>query len=317
LPELIAIYENHTEHRDRFEIIAIHDKRVQSFAELDEKLVKIKVRYWQGTDLPFPVLLDTAGKTEELYSIRAWPTGLLIDPEGKLVGQAQPSDLEARLPPLSLAKRWARHRNTRTIEFWSFEPARFTLRELASFLEKQTDCPFELDPTAIAASGLTSHGPHPGVVMGRAITLRSIEDLLLAPHGLGIAPALDGKKLLITKRSSAAEAESFHQKQRAKELAERLDGGSIAEYGTVGKHVAIEINDAPLLEAIRLISSRFSLPVALDARAMHAKTLDPNARVTGRINPGDARNSLTKMLDPLGLKVEIRHEVVLVTNKTK
>ena len=35
--------------------------------------------------------------------------------------------------------------------------------------------------------------------------------------------------------------------------------------------------------------------------------------MSGRIDPGNLRNSLTKMLAPLGLTVEVFHEVVLVT----
>ena len=106
MPELIALYEDHADHRDQFEVFAVHDKSVKSFAELDEKLPKIKEHYWQGKDLPFPVLLDATGETGKLYGIRAYPTGLLIDPDGKLVGEATPADLEAKLPPLSVAKKW-------------------------------------------------------------------------------------------------------------------------------------------------------------------------------------------------------------------
>jgi hypothetical protein len=48
-----------------------------------------------------------------------------------------------------------------------------------------------------------------------------------------------------------------------------------------------------------------------------AWTLDSKAKVRGSIGPGDLRKSLKKMLDPLGLTVEVAHDVVLMTPKKK
>lgn len=39
---------------------------------------------WAGRPLPFPVLLDSTGATIKNFGIRAYPTILLIDPDGKL-----------------------------------------------------------------------------------------------------------------------------------------------------------------------------------------------------------------------------------------
>jgi hypothetical protein len=103
------LYEDHAEHRDKFEVIGIHDDSVQSFADLDKKLAKTKARFWQGKDLPFPVLLDAHGKTAKFYG-SSGRGGFLIDPDGKLVGIAYPADLEAKLPPLPAGKLWARYR---------------------------------------------------------------------------------------------------------------------------------------------------------------------------------------------------------------
>jgi len=315
LPALIGLYEDHADHRDKFEVFAVHDESVKSFAELDTKLPKIKDRFWQGKDLPFPVLLDATGKTEKLYGIRAHPTGLLIDPDGKLVGEARADELEAKLPPLSVAKKWARHRDLYKNVYWSFEPSAYTLPKLADMLKRWTNSAVELDADAVKACGLTPDGPLPGVLIGVNVTLRSIEELLLAPHGLGVVPSADGKKLLITKRTGTKEAESYLQKLHAKELADRLDRGPTATERSKAK--PLEIKDQPLLDAVKLVAREFDLPVALAAKAMHAKTLDPNAKVSGSIGPGDLRKSLTKMLDPLGLTLEVRHEVVLVTPRNK
>ncbi len=318
MPELIALYKDHADHRDQFEVIAIHDKSVQSLAELDQKVAKIRERFWQGNDLPFPVLLDANGKTAELYGSRG-RGGILIDPNGKLVGAAFPADLEAKLPPLPAGKLWARHRDV--IEKWgyrvqwSFEPSHTTLKEIADRLRLGTGCAVDLDAEAVKASGLPPDGPLPGAVFGGPITLRTIVELLLAPYGLGVAPSADAKNLLITRRPMAAEAASYFQKLRARELGDQLDRGSAAD--SSGKAKPLDIKGQPLLDAVKRISHEFDLPMALDARAMHRQQLDPQAKVSGRIDPGRLRDSLTKMLAPLGLTVEVLHEVVLVTPRKK
>jgi hypothetical protein len=315
LPELIALYEDHAEHRDKFEVFAIHDESVKSFDELDKKLTSIRKQYWQGKDLPFPVLLDAAEKTEKLYGIRAWPTGLLIDPSGKLVGEAGVSELEAKLPRLSAWKTWVRHRDMAKNIFWSFEPDEYTLGKFANQVKRWTNCEVDVDADAVKACGLTSDGPLPGALFGVEITLRSVEELLLAPHGLGVEPAADGNKLVITKRSGTKLAESYFQKLRGKDLTDRLDRGTGSTAGKEAK--PLDIKDQLLIEAVKLVGREFDLPVGLDAKAMRAKILDPMAKVSGSIVPGDLRKSLITMLNPLGLTVEVRNEVVLVTPRSR
>lgn len=95
MPALIDFYER--EKNDRFEIVAFHDGTVKDFAELDRKLVEIKAKRWKGRDLPFPVLLDSSGKTVETFGIQGFPTTLLIDPQGRLVGEADVTELAKRL----------------------------------------------------------------------------------------------------------------------------------------------------------------------------------------------------------------------------
>jgi hypothetical protein len=314
LPELISICEAHATDRDKFQVFAVHDKSVKSFAELDKKLAPLKKRYWQGKDLPFPVLLDATGKTEEMYAIHAHPTGLLIDPDGKLVGEVSPQDLEAKLPPLPASITWARHRDLQKNVVWSFEPKTYSLNKLAETLTRWGCCPVGVDADAVKASGLTPDGPLPGIVYGGPITLRSLEQLLLAPHGLGIVPSADQKRLLISQRPTGSEGESYLQKLHAKELAERLDQGPAK--GTA-QMKAVEIKEQPLLDALKGLEREFDMPFALDAKAIRGKTLDADATVSGTLDPRKLRQSLTRMLAPLGLAVEVRDEVVFLTPKAK
>ena len=70
---------------------------MKNLAELDEKLAPIKKKQWKGRDLPFPVLLDSTGQTVKEWGIRFWPTSILINPEGVLVGQSSLSHLKDHL----------------------------------------------------------------------------------------------------------------------------------------------------------------------------------------------------------------------------
>jgi hypothetical protein len=315
LPELISLYEAHADHRDKFAVFAVHDQSVKSFAELDKKLPKIRDRFWQGKDLPFPVLLDASGNTEKLYGIRAHPTALLIDPDGRLVGESSAADLEAKLPPLTAEKQWARQRDLQKNVAWSFEPRRTTLKKLADILKLWARCPVSLDTEAVRASGLTPDGPLPGVLIGNPVTLRSVVEVLLEPHGLGVVPAADGKTLLITRRPSLAEPESYLQKLRDRELTQRLDHASSETPASEAR--PLDIRDETLLDAMKRIRHEFDIPVALDARAMHDKELNPETRVSGRIMPAELRKSLNAMLEPLGLHVNVGHEAVVVTLKNR
>src|SRR5437868_8450457 len=102
------LYDAHRDHRDKFEILAFHDATAKDFPELDEKLKPIIRNTWRGKSLPFPILLDSTGESIKAFGIRAFPTTILIDPDGKLVGEAGEDALEAKLPPLPVAERVAR-----------------------------------------------------------------------------------------------------------------------------------------------------------------------------------------------------------------
>jgi len=80
-------------------IIAVHNASVASIEEMEAKLQKARQTYWKGRDLPFLVALDgsdpaiegaerpSEGATTAAYGIRSYPTTILIDREGNVVGE--------------------------------------------------------------------------------------------------------------------------------------------------------------------------------------------------------------------------------------
>ena len=56
---------------------------------------------WEGKTLPFPILLDATGKTVKAFGISAYPTNVLIDPEGRVVKAARRGRAREKLEELA------------------------------------------------------------------------------------------------------------------------------------------------------------------------------------------------------------------------
>ena len=94
--------------------------QIDSVAKLDEKLASVREKTWKGNDIPFPVAMcrsaagaispdGPASHVSKMcieYGIDGFPTAVLIDREGKVVGQFSPGNAEdrARLSTLIEAK---------------------------------------------------------------------------------------------------------------------------------------------------------------------------------------------------------------------
>jgi len=99
----MKLYDKHEPLRDHFEVLAFHDATAKSFEELDKKIQRVTETRWDGRTLPFPILLDATGATVKAFGIRAYPTNILIDPEGHLVRGNAEKMLESKLEELAAA----------------------------------------------------------------------------------------------------------------------------------------------------------------------------------------------------------------------
>jgi thiol-disulfide isomerase/thioredoxin len=111
IPALMAISDVFPE--EKLIVIGVHDDSVETIAEMDEKLAKARERIWMGRDIPYPVALDgggptpiegtaetVRGATTAAYGITAFPTAVLIDPSGRVLGRFHAPTLDEKIAGL-------------------------------------------------------------------------------------------------------------------------------------------------------------------------------------------------------------------------
>jgi thiol-disulfide isomerase/thioredoxin len=106
MPELAELHEKY---KDKgLVIIAVHDGSATDIADMMAKLERPKKEIWGGKDLPFLIALDSgkvgpgdtaygSGDTTAAYGITGFPTQVLIDKDGNVVGRSTKDRLEELL----------------------------------------------------------------------------------------------------------------------------------------------------------------------------------------------------------------------------
>jgi hypothetical protein len=296
------LYEAHKDHRDQFEILAFHDATAKSFAELDQKLERPKKSYWGGKDLPFPILLDDTGQTLKTYEIRAFPTTILINPEGKLVGEAGEEELEKKLPPLPVAVRLARAMDKNVTISFDDPPLRRALETLAHLVRID----IRLDVDSLKKAGIDPETKVPFKMQGM-VSLASALNLLLGAHDLTYQQ--DDKGLLVSKGKSASiDAATLSEPQQT--CARRIEG-------VLDGKKSFDLREKSLADVAQYFEQATTENFVLDPAARRAGLLDPLTKVTGAATDLPLREGLQKLLDPAGLTFVVRDEVVVITPKLK
>jgi thiol-disulfide isomerase/thioredoxin len=111
IPSLMAIHEQFPD--QGLVILGIHDASVGSIAEMDEKLVSIRKQLWMDHDINYAVAIDrpdpaktntpnprASGATATAYGIERFPTLLLINPAGQMLGEFHATNLDAMIAQL-------------------------------------------------------------------------------------------------------------------------------------------------------------------------------------------------------------------------
>jgi hypothetical protein len=302
LPGLIDLYDAHAKDRDKFEILAFHDGTVKDFAELNKKLEQTRRRLWGGRDLPFPILLDATGQTIKDWDIHAFPTTLLIDPEGKLVGHAGEDQLGEKLPPLPIPRRVARNLD-RVKVFYLND---FTLEETVRSLARASQVPIRLDPESLKRAGV-AHDTRVLLKINAWLSLRSALHLILEADGLTYEQDEEGLVIRGRKPDAApAEPPTKTQKTRARWIESALN-----------LKVSLAFKEKSLDEVMQLLQDLSRETFVLDPVARKASQIDPKMLVTGSAKDVPLREALTKLLEPIGMGFIIRDEVIVFTAKKR
>lgn len=303
MPGLIDLYEVHKKDRDKYEILAFHDGTVKDFADLDKKLQRPRDRFWGGHDLPFPILLDATGQTIKDWGVRAFPTTLLIDPDGRLVGEAQGKELEEKLPPLPMSVRVNRALDR---NLPAFAVKDNSLEDAAKFMARLSNVPIRLELDSLKTVGVLPNSPIPLEITAR-VTLRSALNLILEAHNLTFTQ--DDKGLVIKARESGTQTNHLSERQGAavKRIEKALD-----------QKVSFDFKNKPLEEVARFLDNHTQdETVILSPRDRKAGALDPKMLVTGAAKDVPLREALANLLGPLGVGFTVRDEVIVLTAKQK
>ncbi len=113
MPELVEMHEKYKD--QGLVIIAVHDDSTESIQTMDESLKFAREQVWHKNDLPFRIALDGGGEvvleggdtargaTTARYAITMFPTQILIDRNGNVVGKRK-TGADDQLPALINAK---------------------------------------------------------------------------------------------------------------------------------------------------------------------------------------------------------------------
>ncbi|RJP36154.1 MAG: TlpA family protein disulfide reductase [Phycisphaerales bacterium] len=298
LPGLMDLYEAHRADRDKFEILAFHDTTVQDFKELDQKLVPIKKSHWNGRDLPFPILLDSTGETLKAFGVTGFPTTVLIDPDGKLVGQAGEEDLEAKLPPLPMAERLARAIDRQVRTYVDDSP----LNEAIQRLAEAARVPIRLDAEALTKAGIQPNDTVPLTLSGR-LSLRSWLNVVLDAHKLTFNMASDG--VVIAPRP-AGQGSPPQDSPAQRASIERIEA-------RLREATTFDFKDKPLAAVATYFENETGENFILEPAARKAGRLDPNRKVFGSADNKPLGAALKELLGLAGLTYVIRDELVVLT----
>lgn len=301
LAGMIDFYEDHAADRDKFEIIAFHDGSVKDFAEMDAKTARTKKSLWQGRALPFPIVLDAQsgehGATVGRYEIHTFPTMLLIDPEGKLVGETSYEALEEKLPKIPLSRRIPRALDRMVALGVSGGPLDKNLESLG----EAARVPIKIDAEALKAAGVD-----PAAVvaleLSGGVSLRSWLELLLDPLGLVAVPGDEAITITRAKDGAAPRAPSKGQALCNAVIEEKLRT----------EKVTFDFKDVTLAQVAAHFEAKTHENFVLDPAGRKSGKIDPEAVVSGSAKDVPLRVAVEKLLKPLGLVLVVQDEVVLV-----
>ena len=309
-PKLITFWEEHDEHRDLFQIIAVHDSSAESLAEVDRRTAEARASAWDGEPLPFPILLDRDDATFEAFGISSMPTAVLIDPEGK-IAPAPYRDVDqilgSKLPEIPIDRKIAHDLD---------QPIAFTIdddRNISTFYnavihaDYYTRIKTRFDPEALEALDIDLFQQPLPLRLRGTVSMRSALELILRPFDLIATPHETG--LLITKPSPERPS-VFDGDPSApqREAAERIEG-------TLDEPITFDFQSIPLAEVVNELERLSDEIIVIDPKGRLEGGIDVEAIADASSDGEPLGEALARLLEPLGLGFEVRDEVILIVDR--
>lgn len=276
------------------EIISVHDKSAKSIAEVEEKIKPLRDRFWDGKDIPFPILLDAENKTFQAYGARGWPTTLLLDPEGKMVGRYFSMRELEKLVPI-LPKEAMTQLLLESTPNWGFDGISHLGDQLKGFGEHLgINVEFADDVAHLSGSSVP-------LTYSSGSTLVAYLSAMLEPVGLDFEARARTIRIVKAGKPREKTAHSEFADQRIKKVLEKsVDETFNGELRNLIPKVA------------EWTSGENMVP---DPLSIMQGKLDIKAKVTLNGDGKTLRQALTDAVRPLGLYVEIRNEAIYLVSK--
>jgi thiol-disulfide isomerase/thioredoxin len=300
IPRMMEIHDDHSDERDKYVVLTVHSTlRGKSFAEVDENLVPIVRDLWGGRTLPFPILLDAEGEIQRTFGVSHWPTTILFHPDGKVVGEIQPDELEEKLKPVPIAVALPRRLDRNT--FVSFRDG--SLKQALAGLKQQTRAEYEVDREALASLPQGEETRIPLAISGQ-ISLRSALELLLDP--LDLTAKIGPKGYIIARKSSGDPSAVARPSAFQAKCVERI------ERKLKESKYTYHFDKQPLEKVAAFFEQQTNENVVLDPRGRMQGRINPATPVTGSGKDVPLGEALEKLLSPLGLRAVGREEVIVL-----
>ena len=250
--------------------------------------------------LPFPILLDSDGKIQKTFGVSHWPTTILFDPEGKLVGEIQPEELEKKLKPVPLAVALPRKLDRNTNIYFD-NP---TLKEAIANLKT-------VDPRRVRAR------PRRGEVAPEG---RGDEDPAhdqragLAPQLPGFAAGPGRPEVKVGPEGIHHHAETAGQAPppAAARATSRPNARARINRKLKESKFTYDFDKTPLAKVAMFFEQQSTENVVLDPKGRMQGKIDPKTPVTGSGKDVPMGEALEKLVAPLGLRIVVRDEVIVL-----
>jgi thiol-disulfide isomerase/thioredoxin len=289
VPSAIALHDLAVRDGLPVKVLGIHEIEAATVADVEAKLPEIERQNWGGRELPFGWVVDADRSIADTFGVRGYPTTILIDPEGRVVGERYGESLSQAIAALEPTSRAA----------WAItEPMPTVFSDLQAdyvFSRAYLGVDVEIAPEAksrfdeIKLTGL-------GAYLAEG-SRGSVLNFLLDDTGL--AWRLSEGKVIVEKGSNSSWRGPFADAREAEFVRHLSTHPDLKFEGT-------------LADLTEYLIDRIAPSPSLSPADVFTGRINPKQKVRLQTHGGTLWDELTAFLEPLGMKLAIRHESLVI-----